>query len=145
MKEKELSKLSRIELLEILVEQSKEIERLNIQLEKANQQLKQREIVLKEAGSIAKASLELNHVFEAAQKAADQYLENVQNMTNANDIEKESQKKAEELLLQTKKECEYMKEETFRQCKLKIDQAKREIQDEWLTFNQYRKKVTQDK
>ena len=30
-----------------------------------------------EAGSIAEASLKLNKVFEAAQQAADQYLENI--------------------------------------------------------------------
>lgn len=36
-----------------------------------------REIELLEAGSIAEASLKLNKVFEAAQKAADQYLYNL--------------------------------------------------------------------
>ena len=36
-----------------------------------------REIELREAGSIAEAALRLNGVFEAAQKAADQYLYNI--------------------------------------------------------------------
>lgn len=36
-----------------------------------------RQIELEEAGSIAEASLKLNKVFEAAQKAADQYLYNL--------------------------------------------------------------------
>ena len=38
---------------------------------------KKREIELREAGSIAEAALRLNGVFEAAQKAADQYLYNI--------------------------------------------------------------------
>ena len=38
---------------------------------------KSRRIELEKAGSIAEASLRLNGVFEAAQKAADQYLENI--------------------------------------------------------------------
>lgn len=38
---------------------------------------KKREIELEDAGSIAEASLRLNGIFEAAQRAADQYLDNV--------------------------------------------------------------------
>ena len=39
-----------------------------------------RRIELEEAGSIAEASLRLNGVFEAAQQAADQYLENLRRL-----------------------------------------------------------------
>ncbi len=39
-----------------------------------------RRIRLREAGSVAEAALRLNGVFEAAQKAADQYLENIERM-----------------------------------------------------------------
>ena len=42
---------------------------------------KSRRIELEEAGSIAEASLRLNGVFEAAQKAADQYLENLRRLS----------------------------------------------------------------
>ena len=148
MKDKELSKLSRIELLEMLVEQSKEVQRLQNELEEAKKELAQREIKIKEAGSIAEASLQLNHVFEAAQQAANQYLENIQQLDqkySKSEIELESQRKAQELLLAAQQECEYMKEETLRQCKQKINEAKRQIQDEWLTFNEYRKRMNQGK
>lgn len=77
MTDKELKKLSRYELLEMLLEQSKEVERLKEELEKANALLEERQILIHNAGSIAEASLKLNGVFEAAQKAADQYLENI--------------------------------------------------------------------
>ncbi len=39
-----------------------------------------RRIRLREAGSIAEAALKLNGVFEAAQEAANQYLENIERM-----------------------------------------------------------------
>ena len=83
MTDKELHKLKRAELLEILVEQSKEIDSLKEQLANAREKLKSREIVMAKAGSIAEASLALNHIFSDAQKAADQYLENVRRLCAA--------------------------------------------------------------
>ena len=77
MTTKELRKLSRAELLRMLLEQTRETERLRGELNQAREQLESREILLEEAGSIAEASLRLNRIFEAAQQAADQYLENV--------------------------------------------------------------------
>lgn len=77
MTDQELRKLSRVELLELLLEEKQEKDRLRGQLEKANELLTKRAIEIDCAGSIAEASLALNGVFEAAQKAADQYLENV--------------------------------------------------------------------
>ena len=77
MTNKELKRLSRRELLEMLIAQSKELERVQQELEEAKAQLKERRIHLEEAGSIADAALRLNRVFEAAQEAANQYLENI--------------------------------------------------------------------
>lgn len=77
MTKKELRRLSRMDLLEMLLEQSKEVERLQAELETVKKQLNDRRIMEQEAGSIAEAALRLNKVFEAAQQAADQYLENI--------------------------------------------------------------------
>ena len=77
MKEKELKRLSRTELLEIMLEQQKEIDRLRQELEECKGKLKEREIILRESGSIAEAALRLNGIFEAAQKAIDQYSYNM--------------------------------------------------------------------
>lgn len=77
MTNKELKKLSRRELLEMLIGQSKELEKVQQELEEANRKLNDRRILLEETGSIAEAALKLNHVFEAAQEAANQYLENI--------------------------------------------------------------------
>ncbi|MBQ8603743.1 MAG: DNA repair protein [Oscillospiraceae bacterium] len=77
MDNKQLKKLSRRELLEILVEQSKEIDRLQSRLDEANRQLAKREIIIADTGNIARASLQLNDIFTVAQRAADQYLDSI--------------------------------------------------------------------
>ena len=77
MTDRELQKLKRVELLQLLVEQSRELDALRQELAQARRELETRELRLREAGSIAEASMQLNGVFEAAQRAADQYLESI--------------------------------------------------------------------
>lgn len=77
MADKKLKRMSRAELLELLIEQMEENERLRAQLEEAQARLNERDIIMQRAGSIAKAALELNRVFEAADAAARQYVESV--------------------------------------------------------------------
>ena len=76
MKEKDLKRLSRADLLEMLIEQSQEVQKLRERLDAAEAELKKREIAISNAGSIAEASLMLNGVFEAAQAACREYVEN---------------------------------------------------------------------
>ena len=75
-----LRKLSRAELLELLLEESRENERLRAQLQEMNEKLADRAIRIERAGSIAEAALQLNGVFQAAEEAAAQYLENVRRL-----------------------------------------------------------------
>lgn len=109
MTQRELQKLKRQELLELLLTQGEEAERNALELDETKAELaelqagyerlkkrldlkdaeirrlcdtldkerKERRITLDEAGSIAEASLRLNGIFEAAQRAADQYLFNI--------------------------------------------------------------------
>lgn len=72
-----IKKMSRKDLLEILIIERKKIDELESELRHVKEQLSTKEIMIKNAGSIAEASLKLNKVFEKAQEAADQYLENV--------------------------------------------------------------------
>ena len=74
MTDKELQRLRRSELLEILLSQQKQIESLKKELAEAKEQLEDRKLVMARSGSIAEAALKLNGIFEAAQRAADQYL-----------------------------------------------------------------------
>ncbi|CYY37132.1 hypothetical protein [Streptococcus suis] len=76
---KNLRKLKRIELYEIMLAQSEEIDCLRNQLEKIKTELADRRIMISQSGSIAEASMKLTNIFEEAQKAVDLYLYNVKN------------------------------------------------------------------
>lgn len=77
MTDKELKHLSRAELLEMLLAQMEENEKLKRRLQDAEADLDNRRIAISEAGTMAEAALRLNGVFEAADLAAKQYLENI--------------------------------------------------------------------
>ena len=82
MPDKELKRLSRSELLEMLIAQASENEKLKQELEDARTALQDRSIAIDNAGSIAEASLQLNGVFEAAQAAAEQDLVNIRRVND---------------------------------------------------------------
>ena len=94
MTDKELRRLSRRELLQMLLEQTSEVERLQAELDKTRAELDDRAIMLESCGNIAEASLKINRVFEAAQQAAEQYLANVRRI----DIGQQSQEEAQDQL-----------------------------------------------
>lgn len=73
----DLRKLKRSELLEIMLAQSEEIDRLRKEVAEKDAELQDRTIKIQRSGSIAEASLALTRVFEEAQRAADLYLANV--------------------------------------------------------------------
>lgn len=77
---KELKRLSRADLLELLLRERRENEQLRAEIESLEKQLADRSIAIQNAGSVAEASLRLSGIFSAAQKAADQYLENVRRL-----------------------------------------------------------------
>lgn len=76
----DLKKLNRAELLEMLILQSEENEQLKERIAALEVQLNERAIAISEAGSIAEAALRLNLVFEAADRAVEQYKENIRRM-----------------------------------------------------------------
>ena len=125
MTDNELRKLKRTDLLELLLAQEKENEDLRRQLQEAQDRLEERKLALEEAGSIAEASLRLSGVFEAAQTAADQYLENVRRLSEGHEtrcarLEEESRQKADRLLQETEERCTAM-----------LESAKQESQAYW--------------
>ena len=93
MTAKELKKLRRSELLEMLLARTEEVERLQAELAEANAKLADRSIAISEVGSIAEASLRLNGVFEAAEEAAKQYLENIERITLAGETAEAEEEK----------------------------------------------------
>lgn len=87
MTDQELRRLNRAELLEMLLAQMEENERLQQSLDEANQALAERKIAIAEAGTLAEAALRLNDVFAAADRAARQYLDNVRQSAEENGAE----------------------------------------------------------
>ena len=90
MTEKELLKLKRSEMLEIMLAQSREIDKLREELEEAKAKVEDRELRLKDCGNIAEASLRLTNIFTEAQKAVDLYVENVKRLAAADSGEVDS-------------------------------------------------------
>ena len=81
MTDKELRKLKRTDLLELLIEQSKEVESLKKRIGELEAELADRRLLIYKSGSIAEAALKLNGVFEAAEAAAQEYLENIRRVS----------------------------------------------------------------
>lgn len=127
MANKELKKLNRAELLEILVEQSREIEQLQQELKAVKQQLASREIAIAEAGSIAEAALNLNGVFSAAQAACSQYIDNMKQRSE-----------------QQERLCADMERETKEKCARMVLDAQKAANAHWEQANQKIKQVLQD-
>ena len=94
MTDKELRKLRRDDLLQILINQQRQIDELNAELQRREEALANRDLAVQESGTLAEAAMKLNDVFGAAQKAADEYL--AQMRKRADDLVADAQKKADE-------------------------------------------------
>ena len=93
-----MRKLNRYQLLELLIAQTDRADKLQAKLEEAEKQLNDKDLKMTSLGSIAEASLELGGVFQAAQAAADLYLEGARQ--KAEEIQEEAHVKAAEILMQ---------------------------------------------
>ena len=141
MTENEIKKLSRSDLLEILVEQSREIDELNGVVEKLRSELEDRKIEIRSAGSIAEAAMKVNGVFEAAQKAAQQYIDNVKRLDSEHGAFVESQrkrlearvgeneKKASEIITEAEKRAAEIIAEAEKKAEQIVSEAVREAQE----------------
>ncbi len=78
MTDKELKKLKRSELLDILIYQTEQNRKLREELDSANSKLARRDIAIKKSGTMAEASVLISEVFESVDRAARFYLENIE-------------------------------------------------------------------
>ncbi|MBR5284278.1 MAG: DNA repair protein [Clostridia bacterium] len=98
MTEKELKKLNRYQLLELLLIQTERADDLQQRLDALVQMVRLKKIQNGELGSIAAESLQVSGIFEAAQKAADLYLDAAR--VQASEIVQEAHRKAAEIVAQ---------------------------------------------
>ena len=136
MTDAELRKLKRTDLLEILVEQGKENEALKAKVAELEAKLSDREIRIEEAGTLAQAAFEMNGVLEAAQAAANQYLDKIKKLNERQESicarkETETKDKCAAMEQATKERCELMKEETKNQCEQMKQKAEADVEAKW--------------
>lgn len=112
MTDRELKKLSRAELIEMMLTLSRENERLREALARSREQLADRIIKVENAGSMAEAALLLNGVFEAAQAAAEQYMCNIRYRSE-----------------QQRHICAQMEQETREKCDRMLAAARMQVDD----------------
>lgn len=169
MTEQELRSLNRKELLEIMIEQGRELETskakyerdlaflksehekdldylrteyekeiaaLKKDLERAQAALHSRQIAIDKAGSIAMAALQLNGVFEAAQAASQQYIENIRSLSDRQasicaQRDAESKAEQERRLQETMTKCTQMEYLSKKKCEEMETEAKRKSEAYW--------------
>ncbi len=101
MTEKELKKLNRYQLLELLLMQTERADDLQQRLDEVVEMVRSKQLYKVELGSIAMASIQVSGVFEAAQKAADLYLDAARK--EAAEIIREAEGQAAEIVAQAEK------------------------------------------
>lgn len=127
-REKELKRMKRRELLELLLEVTKENETLKKTVQLREEQLSSKEITVSKAGSLAEASLQLSGIFEAAQEAADTYLFNLEKANEkSNEIIRSAEQKAAQLEASSQQTAGELLDRARRQAQETKSQAEREI------------------
>lgn len=121
--ERELRRLNRRALLEIMLNQARELDVLKKErddlikeLDETKAALKRRDIDIDEAGSIAVAALQINGIFEVAQAASQQYIDNIKRLSDRQEAicakrDEESRSKSEALLKETEERCRELEAE----------------------------------
>lgn len=109
MTEKDLRKLNRYQLLELLVMQTERSDKLQARLEETTRQLNEKNIQISSLGSIAEASLQLEGVFQSAQRAADLYIDAAKK--HAEEIEEAAHEKAAQIIMQAQAQAGRIKGE----------------------------------
>jgi cell division septum initiation protein DivIVA len=87
MVSKELRKLNRRELIDIIYQMKKNEQQMQEQIAALQAELEEKRLRLSQAGSIAEAALAVTNVFSAAQEAANLYLQEISSMKEETEIE----------------------------------------------------------
>ena len=117
-------------------EHKEETAHLREELEQAKKSLEKREIALNEAGSIAVAALQINGVFEAAQAASQQYIENIRSLSDRQAAicaqrDMENRVEVERKLKEAEEKCAAMEYASKRKCEAIEQEAKQKAEAYW--------------
>ncbi|MBR4309361.1 MAG: hypothetical protein IKT58_07175 [Oscillospiraceae bacterium] len=134
MNAKELKNLSRGDLLEMLIMQTDRVERMEVELAEAKQRAETRDIIIAKSGTLAEAAMRINEVWQAADKAAAQYLSNILRMYDEQEQQFASQglkavpppvKESEEILAEAKAKAEAIVAEAQTTAQTLVEEATR--------------------
>ncbi len=100
MTDKELRKLNRAELLELLILQTKQLDELELERNALKKELERRRLDIAESGTLAEAALRLNDVFRNADKAVQEYVEQAKSRADAMLADTENRCEARKLELE---------------------------------------------
>ena len=90
MTDKEFKRLSRPQLIDIIYQFQLQVEQLTEQNQKLERKLADKRLRLRNAGNIADAALEMNNCFRNAQKAAEQYLNEIKAIREETEAKRQS-------------------------------------------------------
>lgn len=127
MNDRELKKMSRGELVSLLLEEKRKNEALSAEADELRRLLGDRSLAIERSGSMAEAALALNGVFDAADAACRQYAENVEALTARRN--EEAKRGAEEVLREAKRGSEAILAEAKRQGEALLREAKRRSEE----------------
>ena len=136
MTERDLKKLSRADLLQMLIDQSEELEAVREKLNRTEATLRDRTLAIDKAGSLAEASLQLSGIFEAADESCRQYTENIRLLSErqeaiCNELEQQHRQRIDRELEETRQACQTMEAETTARCKEMVETAEAEAKAWW--------------
>ena len=141
MVSKELKRLSRRELVDIIYQLKKNEEQLREEIASLQEELQDKRIRLSEAGSIAEAALSITNVFASTQSAADLYLQEVSQMkqgvqSQCDKMLEEARQQAADLIAQSEKQCAILNAQYRRESE-KWYKLHQEVQALEKAFNEY--------
>lgn len=103
MTEKELKKLNRYQLLELLILQTERGDQLQARVEALEEELKEKNLKYATLGSFAEAALQVTGVFQAAQESADLYINSAKEY--AAELQRDAYKKANDIIAQAQEQA----------------------------------------
>lgn len=136
MTDKQLRQLNRAELLKLLLESRETCEQLEAELAAVRQRLEDRELAVQESGSMAEAALRINGVFEAANAAAEQYLDGIRRRQQAQEaycsrLEAETRQKTDRMLTETRERCQALEQQASQRCEEMRRMAEQDANLRW--------------
>ena len=112
---KEIKRLNRRELVDIIYHLKKNEQQMQEKIEALEKALEEKRLRISEAGSIAKAATDITDIFSTAQTTADLYLNEIACMKEDTEKEcakmiEESGKTVEKMLADARKQCDELNE-----------------------------------